>query len=275
MTKTLPKELTSYDLLKTLALVLMICDHIGHHFYPDEMWFRVLGRLCLPIWFFLIGYANTTELSRSLWIGGFLVTASAIIAGQFLLPINILFTMLILRYYRQATVLRAFHSPEGLRGMFLIIVFLYFPTQIIFEYGALAMLMVLYGFMVRHRAIIEKNIDRKYLLLFVFASFFTFFLTLGVALPSVSQQQALFLLIGFALVAILLWFFKPVEYPGARKFMAGSFIAIFQFTGRKTLEIYVAHIIIFRGIAMYLYPEQYALFDWKIAPAVTMGILGL
>lgn len=275
MTKTLPKELTSYDLLKSLALILMICDHVGHHFYPDEMWFRVLGRLCLPIWFFLIGYANTTQLTKSLWIGGFIVAASAIISGQYLLPINILFTMLILRHFRQATVLRAFHSPEALRGMFLIIAFLYFPTQVVFEYGALAMLMVLFGFMIRHREAIEKHIEKKYLILYVFSSFLLFFLTLGVALPSVSESQALFMLTGFAISAVVLWNFKPLEFPKARTFMAGSFISIFQFMGRRTLEIYVAHIIIFRGIAMYLYPEKYAFMDWKIAPPGMIGILGI
>ncbi len=49
MNKILPRDLTSYDLLKTLAVILMIIDHVGHHFFPDEMWFRVVGRLCVPI----------------------------------------------------------------------------------------------------------------------------------------------------------------------------------------------------------------------------------
>lgn len=275
MTKILPKELTSYDLLKTLALILMICDHVGHHFYPDEMWFRILGRLCLPIWFFLIGYANTAQLSKSLWFGGILVALSAVISGQYIFPINILFTMLILRYFRQATVIRAFQSPESLRGIFLIIVFLYFPTQVMFEYGALAMLMVVFGFMVRYKDTLEERIEKKYLILYAFSSFLIFFLTLGVALPSVSESQALFLLIGFAVIAVILWNFKPMEFPKARNFMAGSFISIFQFTGRKTLEIYVVHIILFRGIAMYLYPEQYTFLDWKWAPPGMIGILGI
>ena len=66
--QSLPKELTSYDLLKSLAVILMICDHIGYFFFPEEMWFRTLGRLCLPIWFFLIGYARGDEVSKLFWI---------------------------------------------------------------------------------------------------------------------------------------------------------------------------------------------------------------
>ena len=69
-TKTLSSYLTSYDLLKTLALVLMVIDHIGYFFYPEEMWWRVLGRLSVPIWFFLIGYANARDCF-GLWLAWF------------------------------------------------------------------------------------------------------------------------------------------------------------------------------------------------------------
>ncbi len=275
MTKILPKELTSYDLLKSLALILMICDHVGHHFYPDEMWLRVLGRMCLPIWFFLIGYANSAQLSKSLWIGAGFVLVSAIIAGQYILPLNILFSILILRYFRKTVILRTFHSPEAMRGMFFIIVFLYFPTHVLFEYGAMAMLMVLFGFMARNKEKLSERIERKYLIMFAVASFVTFFLTLGIAMPVISRSQALFMLIGFGVIGLLLWNFKPAEFPKARTFMAGSFISIFQFMGRRTLEIYVAHIMIFRAIAMVLYPEQYAFMNWNIAPPGMLGVLGI
>ena len=40
--KALPKDLTSYDLLKSFAVILMILDHIGYCFYPAEMWFQAL-----------------------------------------------------------------------------------------------------------------------------------------------------------------------------------------------------------------------------------------
>ncbi len=37
----LPAPLTAYDLLKTLAIILMVVDHIGAYFFPDQMWWRV------------------------------------------------------------------------------------------------------------------------------------------------------------------------------------------------------------------------------------------
>ncbi len=275
MTKILPKELTSYDLLKSLALILMICDHIGHHFYPDEMWWRVFGRMCLPIWFFLIGYANTTQLSKSLWIGAVIVAASAVVSGQYIFPVNILFTILILRHFRQMTILRTFHSLEAMRGMFCILLFLYIPTQLVFEYGALAMLMALCGFIVRNKERLQEHIEKKYLILFYSSSFVFFFLALAIVFPYLTGDQSLFMMAGFAVIGLVLWNFKPVEFSKARTFMAGSFISIFQFMGRRTLEIYVVHIVLFRGVAMYLYPEQYPFLDVKIAPEGLLAMLGI
>ncbi len=262
----LPKDLTSYDLLKALAIILMITDHVGHFFYPDEMWFRVVGRLCIPIWFFLIGYARGTEITKSLWIGGVIVAISAIIAGEFLLPLNILFTIIIFRYIRYSTAMRSFYSADGLRGMFLILLFLTLPSSILFEYGTSAMLFVLIGYMLRNRGTVQEKIELQYLKIFTGISFFTFFIIQGVSLPSLSGQQALFMLIGFSIIGYMLWNFKPAIYVDADRQMARSVIRILQFMGRRTLEIYVANIVIFRGVAMYLYPDEYGFMEWEYIP---------
>ena len=80
MTKNLPRDLTSYDFLKAVAVLLMVIDHVGFYFYPDQQWFRVFGRLCVPIWFFLIGYARSRDLSLYLW-GGMILLVFAQPAG--------------------------------------------------------------------------------------------------------------------------------------------------------------------------------------------------
>tara|TARA_R110001592_G_scaffold20926_9_gene84659 strand:- start:44231 stop:45055 length:825 start_codon:yes stop_codon:yes gene_type:complete len=266
MSKSLPKALTSYDLLKTLAIILTIVDHVGHFFYPEEMWFRTLGRLCIPIWFFLIGYANTTTVPKSFWIGGTVLVISAMVAGQYLLPLNILFTMAALRLYRAGVVRHSLPSFEALRGMFLILFFLGFPTAILCEYGALAMLMVLVGFIARRREDVYKNIDPKYVMGFVVATYVALYIMLGVQMPSLSTDQALFMMVGFIAIGVVLWRFRPVVYVDAHKYMAPSIIRILQFTGRRTLEIYVAHLLIFRAVAMYLMPDKFVFMDWHIAP---------
>ena len=266
MRKALPKELTSYDLLKALAVILMVCDHVGHHFYPDEMWFRIIGRLCVPIWFFLIGYARTVEVTPRLWIGAGIIAVSAIIAGQFLLPLNILFTIIILRLLRQKGVERCLNNPEGLRGMFFILVLMAFPTGIVMEYGTSALLFSLIGYMVRNREEVLKTLEPKHILFFTIASFAAFYFMQGISLPTVSSQQALFLFIGLIIVGWTLWRFQPAQYIDAPNYMAPSLIRMIQFMGRRTLEIYVAHIVLFRAICMYLYPDRYGFLEWNYVP---------
>lgn len=272
MSKSLPKALTSYDLLKTVAIILMVVDHVGHFFYPDDMWFRTWGRLCIPIWFFLIGYANTTKIPNSWWIGGTVLVISSLIAGQYLLPLNILFTMAIFRIYRAGVVRHSLASAETLRGMFLILFFLGFPTAILFEYGALAMLMVLIGYITRRKEEVYERIEKKYVLLYVFCSYAALYLILGIAMPTLSGQQALLMLVGFIIVGVVLWRFKPVTYDNADKYVAPSVIKMLQFTGRKTLEIYVAHILIFRATAAYLYPEKYQILQWNWVPETLVAM---
>ena len=92
-TKKLEPAITSYDLLKALAVALMIVDHLGFYFYPDILWLRIIGRLSAPIWFFLIGYAHRRDVPRILWAGGLILTISGLAAGQSLFPLNILFML--------------------------------------------------------------------------------------------------------------------------------------------------------------------------------------
>lgn len=275
MISTLPKHLTLHDLLKTLALILMIVDHLGHHFYPDDMWFRVFGRLCVPIWFYLIGFANTARIDRKLWIGAIMVAASAIVAGQYVLPLNILFTIMLIRYLRHWLILSSFHSVQALRGIFFILFFLYFPTALFFEYGTLGMMLALCGFAVRHRDFVRDRVEDKYILLFYVAVFFSYYMLQAIAMPSLSVNQAIVMSSGVGIIGLGLWFFRPITIENARRHMAGSLISVLQFTGRRTLEIYVLHIILFRLIAMFYQFDGYGLMAWQIAPSEVLLLMGI
>ena len=277
--KDFPAELTSYDLLKSLALILMIIDHTGFYFFPfdpadpdqDMMWFRVLGRFCVPIWFFLVGYASTTKIPRRLYVMAFLVMGSKFMAGEYILPLNILFTIILARLIREWTVSRAMHSKEMLRGVFLIMLFGALPTFFVFEYGTLVMLFVICGYLIRHFESAET--DRKYIYFFYWVSFFTFFLVQGLMFPTISNLQSACLFFGFLAVGILLLFFKPVTYPRLTKY-SGPLKYPFQFMGRWTLEIYALHLIIFRIAVLILYPDQYTLFEFQIAdPGLIEAVL--
>lgn len=50
-------------MLKLVAMVSMVADHVGDAFFPQATWLRVIGRLAMPIFSFCIaeGYAHTRD----------------------------------------------------------------------------------------------------------------------------------------------------------------------------------------------------------------------
>ena len=53
-------------LLKLLAMVSMVFDHVGDMFFPEQTWMRMIGRLAMPIFSFCIaeGYAHTRDKNK-------------------------------------------------------------------------------------------------------------------------------------------------------------------------------------------------------------------
>ena len=53
-------------LLKILALLFMLCDHIGVIFFPGQIIFRVLGRIAFPLycWCLVVGATYSKNLPR-------------------------------------------------------------------------------------------------------------------------------------------------------------------------------------------------------------------
>jgi peptidoglycan/LPS O-acetylase OafA/YrhL len=93
--------LTTTDLLKVIGVAAFLLDHYGLYFDPDQGWWRVFGRLAVPIFFFLIGFARSRQIPWT-WIAlGSVLTALEVWTswdeGLKGMSLNILFNFLILR----------------------------------------------------------------------------------------------------------------------------------------------------------------------------------
>jgi len=259
----LPKALTSYDLLKSLALILMVVDHIGYFFFPDENWFRVIGRLSVPIWFFLIGYADTRKVQPAIWISGLIVVFSSLMAGEYLMPFNILFGLALARLWIDRLMAGALQHYESFAGMGFMLFFLSFPSIMIVEYGTAGMFFAVFGYMRRHKDNIVMNRFSKALFLSAVSVYYV--LLSGALIPELSHAQMLFLFGGMAVLMWILYVFDGRVLSGLDR-VFGAALVPFKIMGRHSLSIYVVHLCVLRLIVLQLDDDRFGFFEFEIMP---------
>lgn len=59
------------DMLKLIAMLTMLVDHIGLLFFPEIMAFRIVGRIAMPLFAYGIaqGYQNHCRFTAGLSFG--------------------------------------------------------------------------------------------------------------------------------------------------------------------------------------------------------------
>ena len=263
----LSRNLTSYDLLKSLAVVLMVVDHAGYYFYPEEAWFRVLGRVCVPIWFFLIGYANSRDIGPRLWIGAAVLIVASAVMGMGIFPLNILVTMIVLRLCLDHVMAAARKTPQALWQAAALFSLLGLISAYAFEYGTLAIVMAMFGWLVRHG---DAYPDRgRQAPMFMVFSAMIFIVLQSLSFPCDYVQMVVMALL-IIMVMSGLFFFKPVVFEGTGTVI----LSPLRLLGRYTLEIYVVHLLLFKLIAVSSQPERFHWFDWRWAPQAMLSVTG-
>jgi hypothetical protein len=259
MKKNLPSTLTSYDLLKAAAVIIMVIDHMGFYFFPDDEWWRAVGRIGFPVWFFLVGHASGRDISPKLWGGALILIAASLAVGMPLFALNALVTIILIRLVIDQIMDYAAHSPRALAQVCVLLIVLALPTSLLCEYGTEGLLFAVFGYAVRHRENLwpGRNVTFN-IMLTCFVSFGLLQkLVFGFSLPAF-----LFMATGTLATCLILMEFKAREYPRLSAVIPGFFKAPIQFMGRHTLEIYVGHLLVFKAIAATLHPETYHLFEF-------------
>lgn len=224
----------SYDLLKTIAILLMLIDHIGCYFFPDESMYRAIGRWCVPIWLFFAGYSRPRKIIdyQLLSWGGVLVLVDLIVGGD-LLPINILLTIFCSRLF-----ILWVEKQDKMNLLYLLlytfIMLLFYPTALLFEYGTVSFLFALLGYLHQtgqhHLKYIYGVVT---LTLFIAAQYLDFDFTL---------IETLVMAIGVVATTLLMMHFpRPIIHIHRDNFVSKTI----KYVGRNTLYIYVIHVALF------------------------------
>lgn len=97
MPQRTPIRVTSTDWLKLVGITAFLIDHYGLFFVLDDEWWRIVGRVAAPIFFFFIGFAKSRSIPTSWIVWGLILTgADWWIAGDFTL--NILLNFALIRF---------------------------------------------------------------------------------------------------------------------------------------------------------------------------------
>lgn len=259
--KQIPAILTSYDLLKTLAIVLMLADHIGYYFFKDIEWFRVFGRMSVPIWFFLIGYAQSRDLPLKLWASMAVLVVANIIFGLYLIPLNILATIIFVRLVLDKVARIAFRGVEPMAYTLVGLGVLALPTWVFFEYGTIAVILAMAGYALRNRETIPMTDST---LRFFFGFFVLFYAFTQILMFDFTPLGNQVMFVGVGLIGVLLYLFKPQTEDYFEATWPQPVLSLFKLCGRYSLEIYVVHLLIFKALGMALGLPGYGWFDFDL-----------
>lgn len=254
--KVLPPALTTYDIFKFVAVALMVVDHIGYYFYPDELWWRVAGRLCVPIWFFLVGYARSRDMGPAMWAGMALLVAGSVASGMYVFPLNILATILVVRMVLDPLMDRALGKRSAFWALNGVLFALVLPTMMLVEYGTQALVLAIFGYITRRLHEGDSIVDSKLQTNYMIFSVMCFLIYQSIAF-GFAQDQALALAIGTMAVHFTLLLFRPGTVKGTEQ-GAGHMLSLpIQLIGRHTLFIYVAHLLAFKGLGLLWRPDTF------------------
>lgn len=263
--QSLPKGITLYDVLKTVALLLMIIDHLGVYGVIDSEWTRAFGRICVPIWMFLVGYAKTREIPMRFWVGMLILVGANALVGMPIFALNIIGTVIIVRLTIDVTMNFSRKSNVSLWCVSGALFLLVLPTYPFFEYGTSAIILAMFGYIVRHK---ETHFDKDtafYFLIFAAMSyglyqqlFFNF-----------EQSAMLFMFAGTIMACLALYYFPPAKYTQISN-RQSFFLRI---CGRYTLEIYVIHLVILKFYALFMGHEDFTFLNVQLFEPGVMSLI--
>ena len=264
ITGKLTNNLTTYDLFKAAAVILMIIDHVGYYFYPEENWFRVFGRMCVPIWFFLIGYANSRDLKWPIWTGAAILVLSNMVVGLSVLPLSVLGTIIAVRLVIDPLMQFMKRNAETFMCVSVVFLVLAIPSYSYTEYGTQGLALAIFGYLVRHRPDIPGFKSPSALIIGYAMFCVATFTALQMLVFGFDQIEMMVLLHGIAAVFVLLYFFKPKELPQLSAKLPGVVRVGVQFLGRHTLAIYVGHLLLFKALGLMYQPDRFLFLNWSL-----------
>jgi peptidoglycan/LPS O-acetylase OafA/YrhL len=143
-----PHTVDNTDWLKTAAIILVSVDHFGYFFMEDDHWWSVIGRTAAPIFFFLMGYAQSrTAPFRWIWLGVILTLLESWNADWTWVAPNVLLSFALIRIARPYVQDRMQHNGWAAFALLVSALIAVQPiAEKMVDYGAEGWMWALFGF---------------------------------------------------------------------------------------------------------------------------------
>ncbi len=243
---------TAIDLWKTAALAVILVDHVGFFLLPEQPWLTAVGRAALPVFFFLIGFARSRHVPWFWWAAGAALTALDIwrLGGLEGATLNIMFNFALIRLLLPLIERHVFEHAWRLALLCVALALLIPFGEPFLEYDTQGLLLALVG--LAHRRALESGPDSArdpaWLKRRALGAFATLAFIAGqIDSYAFGVTEAWIMAAGVILASALLLRFRPGE---ARWRLRGAAREVAAFCGRRSLEIYMAQIVILSTAGM-------------------------
>ncbi|ABV73325.1 hypothetical protein A1E_01900 [Rickettsia canadensis str. McKiel] len=138
------------DLLKTLAIIAMIIDHMGLYLYPELTIMRVIGRTVMPVFCFFTGYNFHDKPKTKIIIAGILLQIYTTVLFKQFITTNILIPIYLGQcyiYYFRKSLIHFFYSGYC---HVIIMAILFHISWYLVDYGTIVIAIMILGFIAQH-----------------------------------------------------------------------------------------------------------------------------
>lgn len=239
------RPVTTTDAWKLFAIAFVLIDHYGYFFDPEDVWWRLFGRLASPVFFFFIGFARTRAIPWTWIFFGIVLTAADYWTSPESVLINILLNFAFVRLVLPQIEAHILPYPGRLAAFAAASAAAIPVLDPFLEYGGEGWLWALLG--LAHRLALEQsdgiaNLRRNLLALAAGAAYFVRERS-DYGFDSLQSMLLAVFVIGLVLGltrfrrADLAW-----QPPDALR-------PLFAFAGRRTLEIYAVTLLAMQLLA--------------------------
>ncbi len=157
-------------MLKLIAMVSMVIDHVGDNFFPGQTWMRIIGRIAMPIFAFFIaeGFLHTRDRKKYLLRMGLfalvselpfdLLTAGWVDFGHQNVMCTFFLAILALTAYERIT--RDRHTPGQIAlGIGAVLLFMVLAVILATDYSLYGVGLVFVFYMLRGEKLWLRNLS--------------------------------------------------------------------------------------------------------------------